>query len=65
MFNAMGGINAVIQGRNQGNPDMIDTGVYPVKFAGQKTAGKTVTFSWAKSCWAKIRYRLIGVFNHT
>ncbi len=38
MFNTMSGINAVIQWRNQGNSDMVDTRVYTVKFAGQKTA---------------------------
>ena len=38
MFNTMGGFYAVIQWCNQGNSDMVDTGVYAGKFAGQKTA---------------------------
>ena len=38
MFNAMGGFYAVIQWRNQGNSDMVYTGVNAVKFSGQKAA---------------------------
>ena len=40
MFNTMGGFYAVIEWRNQGNSDMVDTGIYTVKFAGQITAGQ-------------------------
>ena len=40
MFNAMGCFYAVIQWRNQGNSDMVYTGVNAVKFSGQKAAGQ-------------------------
>ena len=54
MFNAMGGFYAVIQWRNQGNSDMVYTGVNAVKFSGQKAAGQYCNVFPGKKLLSKI-----------
>ena len=50
----MGGFYAVFQWRNQGNSDMVDTRVYTVKFAGQKTARQNGDVFLGKKLLGKI-----------
>ena len=54
MFNTMGGVYAVIKRRNQGNSDMVDTRVYTVKLAGQKTARQNGDVFLGKKLLGKI-----------
>ena len=50
----MGGFYAFIKWRNQGNSDMVYTGVYTVKFAGQITAGQYCNVFLRKKLLSKI-----------
>ena len=54
MFNAMGGIYAVIQWRNQSYSDMVYTRVYTTKFSGQKAAGQYCNVFPGKKLLSKI-----------